>query len=316
MRYGLLSLGDYYSNWKHRYFIYLSGAFLFGIWTFVAVGIYSEIYDKTAPGAFRGMYAWHTVLNFGLCHYLMDEWFSRLWPGKRTFRERTVDKTWLICFTAFLVAFLIQRTLVYDASALYYPKIISFYEKYPGSRPTAFNMFFFLFPFWTITVFILVQIALTGQRSLMHEKLRIDRLLEKKEKELASTYHTPRIAPSTSKTVLAIPFQNGIRNVSTDNISHVTIEDHYCRIYVNSNEESKNIFVKTSLKGLLKRLPADQFVQIHRSHVVNLDYISQMKKRNRSCELILKHGDHKLPVSRYRLPKIMSYLRAVVGDDD
>ena len=66
---------------------------------------------------------------------------------------------------------------------------------------------------------------------------------------------------------------------------------------------------------MLKRLPADQFIQIHRSHVINLAHISHVKKKNRSCELILKHGDHKLPVSRYRLPKVMPYIEALAGDD-
>ena len=96
-------------------------------------------------------------------------------------------------------------------------------------------------------------------------------------------------------------------------ISHITAEEHYCRIFVKQNSNILQEFsVKSTLKGLLIQLPDDRFFHIHRSHVVNLEFITVIEKNHRTYQVFLSDRQNTLPLSRHRIsevfPKIETYL--------
>jgi hypothetical protein len=96
-------------------------------------------------------------------------------------------------------------------------------------------------------------------------------------------------------------------------IINITVEEHYCRIFVKQNINVIQEFsVKSTLKNLLSQLPDDRYFQIHRSHVVNLDFITGIKKIHRTYQIILSDRQNTLPLSRHRIsevfPKIETYL--------
>ena len=80
------------------------------------------------------------------------------------------------------------------------------------------------------------------------------------------------------------------------------------RIYFQNDGSLQNTLVRMPLKELATRLPEEQFVRIHRSHLVNLEQISGVKRVGRAVRLSMKHGDFELPVSRYRLPQLLPVL--------
>lgn len=314
-------LGDYYSNPAHRYLTYLSFTLLTGLCTFGALEIYRAIcpHIKT-PLSFLGMYAWATALNFGLCVYVIDEWLSRIWKGWGNFGHRTVGKVWLIWFFAFIMAFAIERTIIYQTTVLYFPRMTSLYNTHPEARPTHLESFFYCFTFWSAIVFLLIQIAVKRQRTVEAERSRINDLLEQREKEWMSRYQTNELTPpmppsdpqrrETPRTPLfSIPTNHEVAKINPDEISHITVEDHYCRIFIKQREGVKDYFVKIALKEILSQLSGDRFVQIHRSHVINLAHISRLQKEARSYQLILGHDEHALPISRYRLSHILPRLQ-------
>ena len=97
-------------------------------------------------------------------------------------------------------------------------------------------------------------------------------------------------------------------------ISHITVEEHYCRLFVKQNSNVLQEFsVKSPLKGLLSQLPDDRFIHIHRSHVVNLEFIIGIEKNHRTYQVILSDRQNILPLSRHRIievfPKIETYLK-------
>ena len=94
-----------------------------------------------------------------------------------------------------------------------------------------------------------------------------------------------------------------------DSISHVTVEDHYCHIHTLEEGEAKSYFVKSSLGDLLEKLPESQFIQIHRSHVVNMQAIRQLEKKSRASRVYLK-SDVTLPVSRHRLREVVARIES------
>lgn len=96
-------------------------------------------------------------------------------------------------------------------------------------------------------------------------------------------------------------------------ISHITAEEHYCRIFVKQNSNVLQEFsVKSTLKSLLSQLPDDRFFHIHRSHVVNLEFITGIEKNHRTYQVFLSDRQNTLPLSRHRIsevfPKIETYL--------
>jgi len=69
-----------------------------------------------------------------------------------------------------------------------------------------------------------------------------------------------------------------------------------------------NVFIRTPLKALQQSLPGDHFLQIHRSHLVNLMHVSGFSKDRRAIRLIWTQNEVILPVSRYRLSDLRTRL--------
>ncbi|MCH7477273.1 MAG: LytTR family transcriptional regulator [SAR324 cluster bacterium] len=87
-------------------------------------------------------------------------------------------------------------------------------------------------------------------------------------------------------------------------ISHVTIEEHYSRIFIREGQEFREVQVKLSLKEALARLPEVLFIQTHRSHLVNLAHVSRIQRLARSYGLTTSEGRYRLPVSRHRISQV------------
>jgi DNA-binding LytR/AlgR family response regulator len=121
--------------------------------------------------------------------------------------------------------------------------------------------------------------------------------------------------PDKLKTLseLLIPNKDSFERIQMDRISHINVEDHYCRIFVKHSESIKEFFIQISLKEILDQLPPESFLQIHRSHVVNLAFVSSLLKDSRSYQLALNQGAHTLPISRHRLPQVLSILNKFIN---
>lgn len=76
-----------------------------------------------------------------------------------------------------------------------------------------------------------------------------------------------------------IPTNKGLKSVMTDNIIRIQASSNYCKIYFD------NEYPLTVAKVLLwfeGKLPDDRFYRIHRGHIVNRKFISDI-----SCNKIL-----------------------------
>lgn len=86
----------------------------------------------------------------------------------------------------------------------------------------------------------------------------------------------------------------GIKIIGLDLISHLAAEDDYVMIYYN---EGKALKTKT-MKYYEEHLPPDLFMRIHRSFIVNVEYITKLEPYSKDNYLaVLKNGE-KIPVSR------------------
>ena len=98
--------------------------------------------------------------------------------------------------------------------------------------------------------------------------------------------------------------------LSASSIRNVAVDDHYCYVHYQRDGGYAKRDLAMPLRDLRKLLP-DDFVQVHRSHIVNLRHVESVSRKNRQVFLILD-GGYEVPVSRHRLEQVLPRIRARV----
>lgn len=93
-------------------------------------------------------------------------------------------------------------------------------------------------------------------------------------------------------------------NIPIKNITCLQAEHVYVRIIMTNGEE---LLHRSSLSALLKRLPSNSFLQVHRSYVVNTNYVVSWSKD----EVFMNRL--KVPISRNRKGPVNDYLAQNYG---
>jgi len=94
-----------------------------------------------------------------------------------------------------------------------------------------------------------------------------------------------------------------VRMIAVEDIDFLKAEDKYTLVAYRDGAKCAEAVVRTSLKELLAQLDGQDFVQVHRSVVVNLRAVSHLVRGdNETGEIFLKGRTEALPVSRSYLP--------------
>jgi two-component system LytT family response regulator len=105
---------------------------------------------------------------------------------------------------------------------------------------------------------------------------------------------------------ISLPNGQGYSLVNIEDIIHIAADSNYSIFYLQNKDK---ITVSKVLKEYEEILPDTQFVRIHKSSIVNLNYVKEYNSKN-GLEVILKNGE-KIAVSRRRASdfadKIKSY---------
>jgi two-component system LytT family response regulator len=97
---------------------------------------------------------------------------------------------------------------------------------------------------------------------------------------------------------LAIPIQEGWIFESIDHIRYLEAEGNYTRLYF---ADGRRILVSRNLTNMEQQIAAPmQFFKIHRSYVINLNYLSKFLKTRQS--IIFLDEDTRLPLAMERRP--------------
>ncbi|MDZ7776457.1 MAG: LytTR family DNA-binding domain-containing protein [Bacteroidales bacterium] len=84
---------------------------------------------------------------------------------------------------------------------------------------------------------------------------------------------------------LRISSKKEIHFINYDEIAFLTAEGNYTRITL-TNKEQVNVSLQIS--KVLEQLPTDHFFRINRSEVVNLKYVSRLKRKNKKLHISTK----------------------------
>ncbi len=154
-----------------------------------------------------------------------------------------------------------------------------------------------LLPVWGLVTYFFIQPYLTASITAELEKLReVNALLEAG-------------MPNVGDAAQPILFQAGKNPFSIDAtyLRNIVVDDHYCYVHYRHKDGYTKRDLAMPLRDVLAKLPAE-FVQVHRSHIVNLRSIRSIRRENRRMRLVLD-GDFEVPVSRHRLDEVLPLLR-------
>lgn len=107
---------------------------------------------------------------------------------------------------------------------------------------------------------------------------------------------------------ISLPNGQGYTLIGVDEIIHIEADSNYSVFHLDNREK---ITVSRVLKDYEEILPEEQFVRIHKSSIVNLNYLKEYNSKN-GLEVLLKNGE-KIAVSRRRasifVEKVKLYTR-------
>ena len=103
---------------------------------------------------------------------------------------------------------------------------------------------------------------------------------------------------------ILVPTSTGDLVIESDEIDWVEADDYYAAIHARHGRH----LIRESLASLEHRLDRDRFVRTHRSAIVNVDRVSEVRKETGETFLILRSGAS-IPVSRRRRAHVTRLLR-------
>jgi len=92
--------------------------------------------------------------------------------------------------------------------------------------------------------------------------------------------------------------------IDADEIDWIEADDYYAAIHA---REGRHL-IRESLASLEQRLDQLRFVRVHRSAIVNLDFVSEVRNKDGETWLVLRSGVQ-VPVSRRRRAKLTRLVR-------
>jgi len=157
-----------------------------------------------------------------------------------------------------------------------------------------------LLPVWFLVTWFFVQPYLNdGLKSELVRLRGINEMLERRSQSGEESNQT------------LIHFESGRTEFTlrASAIQNIVVEDHYCYVHYRNNDGYAKRDLAMPLRDVLTLLPPG-FAQVHRSHIVNLNQITSIQRKNRSIRLVLD-GGYAVPVSRHRLDEVLPLLQRV-----
>lgn len=195
-------------------------------------------------------------------------WLLQLLRRRGAARELRVWHLWSLSLACYVLGFAVH--------ALHDDLTVTLHQDVDAGGEL--HHFLRLLPLWAIVTAVLIQPCVLHGQGIGREGARLRLELGRKRIDL----------PATA-------------------ISHIVVDDHHCYLHHVRDGTLRKIDLGLPLKELLGHLP-EQFLQIHRSHVVNVDAVSHVSRQDRQYRVHLRDGDVVLPISRQRMQAVLPIL--------
>jgi len=126
------------------------------------------------------------------------------------------------------------------------------------------------------------------------------------EKVMSQVFENKQTQPRNSmlRDKIAVADIEGVELISHDEIIYCKSDGNYSTLFL---AENRKLTVSKALKYFSNNLPASQFVRIHKSYLVNLNYVKKYLKIG-GGELVMANNDV-LPVSRNYRNELLKILQ-------
>jgi len=293
-------LGEFYAQPINRLMLY---PFFFTFFL-IECGTFWLIYLGTGfvveYMAFVTVYTLHKAAVYAVGIVMADISAHHLLPSWGSYAQRSIGRQWMIWSLGLAFGFVVQRTMVKALVPVYAPDVISYFIAHPQARLSTLNLLAILLPYWILVVFLTLRIALSKQRI---RKLA-DAIRVLPANDPVQDHPINARAKRMPVGSLSLGETEGNGAIALADITHVTVEDHYCRVNYTSGQGLKSEMIRLPLKEMLHKLPDDHFLRIHRSHVVNREHISRLARCGRDHKVVLHGVDVELPISRSRFKQL------------
>lgn len=137
------------------------------------------------------------------------------------------------------------------------------------------------------------------------EKAKSKLLAKGTAKEEVEKLQETRAESDESLDRIVVKTGSKIQILPLESISHFEAQDDYVAIHANEGKYLKLM----RMKHLESRLPDDEFVRIHRSHIVNVKQIEKLELYEKDSYLLSLKTGSQLPVSRSGHGKLKEVLK-------
>ena len=103
---------------------------------------------------------------------------------------------------------------------------------------------------------------------------------------------------------IVIKSGGNITFIKPDNIDWIEASDYYVQIHT----KGKKYLVRESMKNLEEKLDKTKFFRIHRSSIINIERIKEMKHYNRVDYIVILNDKTTLKLSRSRRKKLQEFI--------
>ena len=105
-----------------------------------------------------------------------------------------------------------------------------------------------------------------------------------------------------------LPASHGFNVTSVDEIIRLEAEGCYTRVVF---KDGKNVIISRTLKDFEETMPKGKFFRIHKSHLINMNYIREYSKLSGSF-IIMSDGS-KVEISRRKTPEFIQKIKTVLN---
>jgi hypothetical protein len=176
---------------------------------------------------------------------------------------------------------------------------LTFYLRYVGMV----NMSFFTF-FKILVISLVPPVVISLHDTIQNLKAHNAALILAREKERKQVERYEEEFLSKTVELSAEGGRDTFKVVVSD-IIYVVSADNYVEIVFKENEHFEKKLLRNTLKNLQFLLsPYSNFIRCHRTCLVNIHYIDQLRKNYNNYWISLKGTDQKLPVSRQYLLRV------------
>lgn len=117
--------------------------------------------------------------------------------------------------------------------------------------------------------------------------------------------------PEGLKQRIRVPTPNGSVVIDANEIDWIEADDYYAAIHVRKHRH----LVRESLVSLAKRLDTKRFIRVHRSAIVNMDRVAEIRTNSDGETMLLLNDGTRVPVSRRRRSVIRRIVRRISNCD-